>query len=64
VEVDGGNGSGQGTAGCSEPVVDLGWGPTGYVHVGKTDQDSPIWGHSDIVSASLPEDIKVDHFGM
>ena len=60
----GGHGIGQGTAGCWEPAVDRGWGQptladgTDYVHVGKTIQDSPIWVHPDIVSASIPEDIR------
>ena len=31
---------------------------TDYVRVGQTIQDAPIWGHPDIVSASIPEDFR------
>ena len=31
---------------------------TGYVHVGQTIQDTPIWGHLDIVLSSIPKDFR------
>ena len=31
---------------------------TGYVRVGQTIQDAPIWGQPDIVSVSIPEDFR------
>jgi hypothetical protein len=31
---------------------------TGYMRVGQTIQDVPIWGHPDIVSDSIPEDFR------
>jgi hypothetical protein len=47
----------------SPPLIVGGDQPTladgvSYVRVGQTIQDSPIWGHPDIVSASIPEDFR------
>ena len=47
----------------SQPLIVGGDQPTladgvSYVCVGQTSQDAPIWGHPDIVSASIPDDFR------
>jgi hypothetical protein len=51
------------TVARSPPLIVGGDQPTladgmGYVRVGQTIQDAPIWGHPDIVSDSIPEDFR------